>query len=330
MASNGLSGGLRVVLQQAEGLADRGLRVTVVSPDPAPEWASPLQKAEWEHSIFARSKALTAADVRIATFWTTVEPASQGSMGPVFHLCQGYEGDFSFYAAKKTEIEQAYAKPLHKLAIAPHIETRLRAAGYGPVSYVGQTFDPGEFPALGDRSFQGHPPRILLTGIFEADVKGIREALQALARLRRTGTAFTLLRVSLMPQSKAEHDILPADEYLLRVPPEQMPEIYRQSDLLISPSHPEEGFGLPVLEALSSGLPVVLSDTPAHRHMARGAAEYFRCKDIDSLCQALSRLLQDSPRRAELSARGPKEADRFSTAMVVDLLIELIEKALDA
>ena len=49
----------------------------------------------------------------MATFWTTAEPALKGARGPVFHLSQGYEAAFSFYADKRQDIEAAYRLPRH-------------------------------------------------------------------------------------------------------------------------------------------------------------------------------------------------------------------------
>ena len=69
-----LFGGVKVVLQQAEGLARRGHRVTVVSPGPPPDWFE-LRSARYERSAFADSRDLAAADVRVATLWRTVAPA---------------------------------------------------------------------------------------------------------------------------------------------------------------------------------------------------------------------------------------------------------------
>ena len=47
-----------------------------------------------------------------------VAPALAGSEGPVFHLCQGYEGDFTFYAHFRAAIEDAYRSPTHKLTVS--------------------------------------------------------------------------------------------------------------------------------------------------------------------------------------------------------------------
>ena len=327
VASSDISGGQRVIFQQAEALADLGCDVTLVCPEPQPDWF-PVRKARWETSPFHRSKALARTDIRVATFWTTVAAAVTDFSGPVFHLCQGYEADFSFYTPKRRDIESAYKEPTHKLAVSPHIARRLAAVGYTPVTYVGQTFDSEEFPPDPMRRFDRFPPRVLLIGIFEADVKGIRETLEALAGLRRSGIMFHLHRVSTWPISPEEASILMPDAYRLRLTTSEMGEMYHASDLFIGPSHPEEGFGLPVLEALSSGLPAILSDTPAHRHIARDAAEYYPVRDAEALAWMLSRLLADGPRRAQLSAMGPIEAVRFRTGDVADRLVTVFTKAL--
>lgn len=326
-ASSVICGGLRVILQQAEAVADRGYTVTIACPEPKPAWFT-LRKAQWETTPFDTSRALANADIRVATFWTTVVSAVRDFKGPVFHLCQGYEPDFSFNRPNRAEIESAYAQPTHKLAVSPHLAERLRTAGHTPVTYVGQTFSPEEFPPAPMRRFDRFPPTILLIGIFEADLKGIREVLEVLADLRRSGIAFRLHRVSTWPISTEEKAIFTPDIYHYRLSPSEMGRLYRASDLFIGPSHPEEGFGLPVLEALSSGLPAILSDTPGHRHIARDAAEYYPVGSVPALRLTISRLLPDLPRRARLSAMGPPEAGRFRTADVADRLLSAFTEAL--
>jgi glycosyltransferase involved in cell wall biosynthesis len=327
VASNTLSGGLRVICQQAEELSRRGYPVSLVCPDPQPEWCI-LHFAQWNTSSFQSSEVLENADIHIATFWSTVSSAVRHYKGPVLHLCQGYEADFSFYDSVKGEIESAYAKSTHKLAVSPHVAARLQTLGYAPVTDIGQTFDPLEFPPSESRCFGDTEPTILLVGIFEADVKGIREALMALDLMKRAGVKFRLTRVSPYAQSQEEIAIFPADNYFVHIPTKQMACLYREANLFIGPSHAEEGFGLPVLESLSSGLPVVLSDTPAHQHIARSAAEFFKCSNICSLAESVSSLLVSEKRQRILSRMGPIEANRFRTSDVIDNLIAVFSKYL--
>ena len=323
--SNALSGGLRVIFQQAEELAKRGYQVSLVCPDPKPKWCS-FHSVPWEEASFQLSEALRNSDIRIATFWTTVSSAIENYRGLVLHLCQGYEGDFSFYGSIRNEIESAYAKPTHKLAVSPHIASRLQILGYEPVTYIGQTFDSQAFPVSKKRRFDRPVPRILLVGIFEADVKGIQETLMALDKVKKAGIKFHLTRVSPQPQSQKERELFEADDYHVHVSTEEMARLYRQADLLVGPSHSEEGFGLPVLESMSCGLPALLSDTPSHKHIARSAAVYFRCEDISSLADGISMLLTSEEKRRVLSNLGPLEARRFRTSTVVDRLIYVFGK----
>lgn len=328
VASNTLSGGLRVICQQAEELSNRGYLVSLVCPDPKPEWCA-FHSVLWEESSFQSSEVLENSDIRIATFWTTVSPATENYEGPVLHLCQGYEGDFSFYRSIRKEIESAYAKSTHKLAVSPHIARRLQILRHEPVTYIGQTFDPEPFPASKKRRFNRPVPTILLVGIFEADVKGIREALMALDLVKKAGIRFHLTRVSPHPPSGEERIIFEADDYFVQISIAEMARLYGKADVLIGPSHPEEGFGLPVLESLSSGLPVLLSDTPGHKHIARSAAAYFHCENISSLAEGVSKLLASSKKRRVLSRLGPLEARRFRTSNVIDKLISVFGRCLE-
>ena len=112
LESTGLFGGVKVVLQQADALARRGHRVTVVSPEPAAEWFR-LARARFERSSYAQSAALAEADVRVATFYRTVPVALDRASGPVFHLSQGYEGEIAYYkgAGLVEEIARVYRLP---------------------------------------------------------------------------------------------------------------------------------------------------------------------------------------------------------------------------
>ena len=325
LASTELCGGVKVALGQAEALARRGHRVTVVSPDAPPAWR-PLQRARFERSAFEGAAALADADVRVATFWTTAAPAVAGARGPVFHLCQGFEGEFDFYRDAWPAIDAAYRLPTRKLAVSAPLAERLEERGFGPVIDVGQVFDAREFSPGPERAL-ADPPVVLLVGPFEGPTKGIPIALDGLALWRERGGRFRLRRVSATPPTETERRRGLTDEYHHGLPPERMPFAYRSADVYVGPSRAVEGFDLPSLEALSCGVPTLLSDTPRHRALGAGAAWYFADGDPRSLAAALPALLRPEA-RARARAAGPAEASRHDAARVAERLEAAFRDAL--
>jgi glycosyltransferase involved in cell wall biosynthesis len=325
LESTALFGGVKVVLMQAEALARRGHRVTVVSPEAPPSWF-PLSRARFERSEFSSSPALREADVCVATFWRTVPEALSVARGPVFHLCQGYEGEITFYREAWSEIEKVYRLPTRKLAISGTLAERLNALGLGPAIDVGQAFDASEFAPGPERPIH-RPPVVLVVGPLEIDFKGVDIALEGLALYRRRGGEFRLRRVSYFPPSDAERRMGLVDEYHHGLLPERMPHAYRASDVFVGASRLEEGFGLPTLEALACGTPALLSDVPGQREIAGGAAWHFRDGDPKSLADMLPELFTEEARR-RAREKGPAAAARFDTSRVAERLEAVFREAL--
>ena len=98
--------------------------------------------------------------------------------------------------------------------------------------------------------------------------------------------------------------------------------------LLVHPSS-AEGFGIPVLEAMACGCPVLASDIATLREVASGAAVHFPAGDLESLATAWRALADDPARRQELRAQGLQRATQFSWDRTARLTLEVYREVLE-
>jgi alpha-1,3-rhamnosyl/mannosyltransferase len=88
-----------------------------------------------------------------------------------------------------------------------------------------------------------------------------------------------------------------------------------------------EGFGLPVLEAMAAGAPVVTSNVSSLPEVGGDAVEYANPYDTEAIRAGLERLLTDAARSAELRAAGPERARAFSWSSFADRVLEALQEA---
>ena len=97
------------------------------------------------------------------------------------------------------------------------------------------------------------------------------------------------------------------------VPTESLVAMYNLADAMVFPSL-YEGFGLPVVEAMACGTPVITSRNGSLGEIAGTAAEFVEATSIESIGAGLRRVLGDPNRQAELRIQGPARAAVFSWA----------------
>ncbi len=101
--------------------------------------------------------------------------------------------------------------------------------------------------------------------------------------------------------------------FLSNVPHDNLPYLYNNCSLFVTPSL-YEGFGLPPLEAMACGWPVLASDIPAHREVLGEAAAYFDPRDQAALSRLLEEVLADNERQRRLAAAGRRQVAKYSWA----------------
>ena len=124
-------------------------------------------------------------------------------------------------------------------------------------------------------------------------------------------------------------DAIPEGVILLgRVPEEQLPALYACAEAFIYPSL-YEGFGLPPLEAMSCGTPVITSNVTSLPEVVGDAALTVSPQDTTALREAMKRIIDNSQLAAELRQRGLVRAQSFSWETTAELTWQILRHEAD-
>jgi glycosyltransferase involved in cell wall biosynthesis len=317
MEDTDLSGGVRVQLAQADALIARGHRVTIFTKGLPLTWRT--SEADWEYVDDFRAPSYDEYDFVIATFWTTVGPAFEKAGTRAIHLSQGLESTFSAYESVRDDIERAYRLPIPKLVVSPHLAKWLAPLAR-EIFVVGQIVDDAFYRDVAGGSHD--PPRVLLAGPAQVDVKGIDVGYGAVLHARANGAELDLIRVSPWAPAPDEPKEAAA-EFHVALDTARMAKLLHSCDVLLAPSRKEEGFGLPAAEAMAAGVPCALTRIPSFLAMAPGRADYAVWADPDQpieLGEQLMRLVEDEDLREALAIRGRQVATQYRAANAAERL----------
>jgi glycosyltransferase involved in cell wall biosynthesis len=214
----------------------------------------------------------------------------------------------------RQEIMAAYGIEDIRIAVAPLGVS----SSFSPLSEVVEDRAPGPVPApyllhVGDL----HPRRNLIVAL---------RAVLAL-RVRHPGLRLVLAgadlgsasELALAAQSAGEADAL---RFLGRVPDQVLVDLYRGAQALVYPSK-YEGFGLPLLEAMACGTPVVAARAGAIPEVTGSAAILVHPDDWRGVAEALHAILTSAPRAAALAKAGLERAAAFTWRRTAEQTVEV-------
>jgi glycosyltransferase involved in cell wall biosynthesis len=95
------------------------------------------------------------------------------------------------------------------------------------------------------------------------------------------------------------------------VDPDKRLDLYRGALVFVLPSH-TEGFGMPAVEAMVAGVPVIVADRGALRQSVGAAGRLFDPADPGALARALEEVLFNRPLRQRMSDEGRRHARQFT------------------
>lgn len=223
--------------------------------------------------------------------------------------------------ATKNDLMRHYGTPDHKITVvheaaAPHFRVV-------PISEVSRV-----------RAKYNLPDRFLLSvGTIEPR-KNLTRLVEALARLRKGDRNLSLVVVG----SKGwmydeffarveELGLQGAVRMLGFIPDEDLPAVFRAATVYVMASI-YEGAGLPLLEAMACGAPVVSSRESSLPELGADVPRYFNPYDVDNMTEVLRTVLEDEALRAHMAAQGPVRAGRFSWQRAARETLDVYERAL--
>ena len=177
--------------------------------------------------------------------------------------------------------------------------------------------------------FDVNEPFVLFCGCIEPK-KNLQVAIRA---CEEAG----LLLLIAGPSIRASQSVLTAEDragkgrwrYLGYVTPSDLSALYSAATALVFPSY-TEGFGLPAVEAMNCGCPVIASDAPALREVCGGAAIHVPHWDVSAVAAALRAVSTDRALRDTLVGSGIARSKHFNWANAVDSFSEAICYAEDS
>ncbi|HEY8598504.1 MAG TPA: glycosyltransferase family 1 protein [Thermomicrobiales bacterium] len=223
-------------------------------------------------------------------------------------------------AATARDLHAAYGTPHAKITVVPH--------GYHP------RFRPlpADEIARGLKWLGLTQPYILFVGTLQPR-KNLARTLAAFEQLCARGLPHRLVLVGqrgwldnplfaaiARPDSPA-HGRIDITGYL---PDDDLPLVYNGAAALAFPSL-YEGFGLPTLEAMACGTPVLTSNTTSLPEVVGAAAITVDPLDTDAIAEGLLRIVSDATSGAELRTRGLAHAQEFSWRRAAEQTLDVLE-----
>lgn len=341
LSSLWLSGGVRVVVEYANRLAARGHQVTLVTPggtldpDVLNELASGvavrqsrvrreahLNIVQMALLAWSLAQAVPRSDVVISTHTPTTAAGLLAThllrRGVPVWFFMDYREMFAGRPYEDWLMRHALTWHQRALVLSDYGRQELNTYSSGDVVVVGLGLSDLEmFHPL--PSQERHSPEGPQTILFLGDMrprKGLADFLRAATLVYEQVENIKLLIVS---KEECQIESRVPFEFIHRPDRAKLARLYATCDMFVSASW-REGFGLPPLEAMACGVPVVLTDSGGVREYARPGENCLMVppRDPVALAEAMLHVLSQPALARRLALNGPPTAARYTWDRAVD------------
>jgi glycosyltransferase involved in cell wall biosynthesis len=315
----GVGGGHRVVFQHLDGLAARGHHCELWTLGGPPDWYEltvPVRSFRSYRELVAALSDVEA--IKVATWWNTAAPVWHASVrrGIPAYFVQDIET--SYYAdddAVHPAVLATYRPEFHVLTTSQWVAGELRRLGVEPASVPPGLDLDRFFPAGRER----HPGAVLALGRSNP-LKNFPLTAEAYRRLPEPRPELWLFGIEpeLGERLGARYHVAPSDA--------EVRELLNTATVFVQTSS-HEGYCLPVLEAMATGIPVVCTDAHGNRDFCRdGENCLMPAAEPGAVAAAIARVLDDPALRARLTAGGLETAAASDWSRRVEDLERFFER----
>jgi len=352
-----ISGGVKVVSQHVKLLNEMGYEALLMTRTMQRDLKLAELNLYEKPTLVKTDDDIPDCDVYVGSLYSDMKGLFQRGKGKVVHLCQGYEpidylsrikgeaiterylrrGTFSIFRRyidilkfkkRVKEIESIYALQTVKAAVSKHLVALIERRFHQRCFLIQNGIDPSVFYPEERRVWgENGRIRILSVGPMQVGFKGIPDTLQSIRILKDKGIPVKFTRVSPHPPLKKEEVGKVVDQYYMNLKEKEMAELYRSTDIFISSSLEGEGFGLPAMEALASGVPSILTEISSYKNFdtQRDFAYFVPTHRPDRIAEGILILIEDRGLRERYRDGGIRVAKGFTLERTKQDLLNFIE-----
>ncbi|HHW39452.1 MAG TPA: glycosyltransferase family 4 protein, partial [Bacillales bacterium] len=318
MTHVGVTGGSKIIFQHANYLNKAGVKVTIVSHFPKPDWY-PVD-ADYIQVPFGveLAKGIPNCDVIVATYWDHIQTCVETGIAPVIYFEQG---DFHLYDLKKMNseimdfIRRQYEIPEFILTVSNQTAKVIKKVYNREAKVIHNALDLNIFTNEGEK--YNHPrPYILMIGSDQTKFKRIEDIINAYEILKSQISNIDLIWIT--PNEPSTENKKRVSKVFINPTQKEIAKFYRGALAYVSGSQ-YESFPLPPLEAMSCGTPVITTDNIGVLEYAIDSynALIVPVGDIQKFVEKIIIVYQDRDLRQKLIENGLKTSKQFTWENII-------------
>lgn len=314
--SGGLCGGVRQIFEQAKRLFERGWTVKIFSLDKQPAWFTMPDGIEWRRfPSYQHLRTVLVAETgwKVATWWKTayvVAECLRGDEG--CYLVADIETEYYTRPAEEERVLSSYDLPLRRYTEGRWIETNLPGTTWVGIGIDHELLYPQDLE---------RDPAAIMSIVRKQRLKGFRQLAELARRLPHVMPEASLITVGLQKVELGgawrRHYTGLSDFEIAR--------LYNQVGCVVSTSL-HEGFGLPHIEAMACGTPVVTTDSDGNMEFCEHGSNclVYDWTDVLGIAEGIRSIWRDEELRKTLVAGGLETAAKYTWDPVIDRLEEFL------